>query len=398
MKIGIIIDTISPFYIGGYETRAYELARRLASQHDLTVFTSAPAPQWLEGIVVKNIRPQAEMFSSNGFRKPIESIRFAAGVLALTARPLDLDIIDCNATPFVHIAAAKMVARRNGVPLVVTAHEALAENLWSFVNRGHRWTRRAQLMLLRKVYSAGLDAADHVIASSELAHTGLFNEGVRNISVTHGGVNEIGVAKRRYRGRIGTVGRLVPIKRTSVIINAFGDLIHRGLAQQLTIVGAGPERTSLEELARSLGLQSRVRFYGAVDDDERDRILKDEIDVFVSASPREGLSIATLEAMAAGNPCVVTSVPECGSNGALEYVRHGQNGQVCNGTSASLVDAIRSTALSDDVYCSMSTCAVETARRYTWDDAAKELLTIYSAVIESSQTSKGGQRSPLTVT
>jgi glycosyltransferase involved in cell wall biosynthesis len=63
-----------------------------------------------------------------------------------------------------------------------------------------------------------------------------------------------------------------------------------------------------------------VRFVGFIDE-ERKRSLLGETDVFVQLSTREGLSIATLEALASGVPCLVSNLP-----GVREPIDAGRTG------------------------------------------------------------------------
>jgi glycosyltransferase involved in cell wall biosynthesis len=86
----------------------------------------------------------------------------------------------------------------------------------------------------------------------------------------------------------------------------------------LLLVGDGPERPQLEEQARKQGISSVVRFMGVREDVPS--LLKLS-DVFVLSSRYEGLSMALMEAMAAGLPIVSTRTAssalliEEGSNG-----------------------------------------------------------------------------------
>ena len=89
----------------------------------------------------------------------------------------------------------------------------------------------------------------------------------------------------------------------------------------LFLIGGGNLRPSLESLVQSLGpqgLKDRVRFLG----EQRDilRILEG-MDVLVVPSYTEGLSNATLEAMAKGLPVIATAV-----DGNLEVVVDGETG------------------------------------------------------------------------
>jgi glycosyltransferase involved in cell wall biosynthesis len=60
------------------------------------------------------------------------------------------------------------------------------------------------------------------------------------------------------------MGRIVTTKGLGVLLEAARILIHQNRLFELWIIGDGPERAGLEELAHELGLDSRVRFFGRV--------------------------------------------------------------------------------------------------------------------------------------
>lgn len=102
---------------------------------------------------------------------------------------------------------------------------------------------------------------------------------------------------------LGWVGRLIPVKGCDIFLRALARLEVEGWVAR--IVGDGPERDTLEELSRSLGLDDRVRFLGAVPDAAR---FFKGFDVFVLSSRSEGTPMVLLEAMGAGSTAVATSV------------------------------------------------------------------------------------------
>ncbi|MGD0059929.1 MAG: glycosyltransferase [Verrucomicrobiia bacterium] len=119
-------------------------------------------------------------------------------------------------------------------------------------------------------------------------------------------------APRHAPGRhIGTVGRLVPEKNYPLLLRATAAIRDA----ELVFVGDGPLR---EELQRQAG--ARVSFLGQRADVSE---LLAGFDVFVLPSNTEGMSIALLEAMAAGCPIVVTAV-----GGNVELIKHMQTGLV----------------------------------------------------------------------
>jgi glycosyltransferase involved in cell wall biosynthesis len=105
---------------------------------------------------------------------------------------------------------------------------------------------------------------------------------------------------------LGTIARLDPVKRLEVLLRALPLLVARVPEAQLLIVGDGPERDAVHALARTLALGNRVVFAGAIP--EAARVLP-LVDLYLSASRREGLPTALLEAMACGVPVLATEVP-----------------------------------------------------------------------------------------
>lgn len=103
---------------------------------------------------------------------------------------------------------------------------------------------------------------------------------------------------------IGSVGRLVPVKNYSLLLQAFARL-PLSLPCRLVLVGDGSERAALSKLATELGILDRVEFAGHRDDVAQ---LLRAMDIFVLPSLSEGLSNTLLEAMAAGVPVIASDV------------------------------------------------------------------------------------------
>ena len=100
-----------------------------------------------------------------------------------------------------------------------------------------------------------------------------------------------------------TVCRLSEMKRTSDVIRAVKDLDD----VQLDIIGTGDLENRLKELTSELGLESKVRFLGYVENEDLPDFLN-RADIFLLPSLNEGMSNAILEAMSSGLPIVMTDV------------------------------------------------------------------------------------------
>jgi glycosyltransferase involved in cell wall biosynthesis len=109
---------------------------------------------------------------------------------------------------------------------------------------------------------------------------------------------------RLTRPTLLAVGNLVPLKRHRLMIEALARLP----GAELVIVGEGPERRSLEELARDWGVGDRVRWLGRVPQDRLPTIYT-AADLLLLASTNEGWPNVLLESMACGTPVVVSDIP-----------------------------------------------------------------------------------------
>jgi len=105
------------------------------------------------------------------------------------------------------------------------------------------------------------------------------------------------------------VGRLSSEKGLPGLLRGFALTARRFPDAMLVLVGDGPQRAELEELARELSLgPNQIRFIGRVDLSEVPFWLRSS-DVFALTSPSEGFSCALLEAMAVGLASVVSDIP-----------------------------------------------------------------------------------------
>jgi phosphatidyl-myo-inositol dimannoside synthase len=128
-----------------------------------------------------------------------------------------------------------------------------------------------------------------------------------------------------------TVSRLSPLegyKGVDVLLKAWPDVLFSLRPARLLVVGAGPDRLRLEQLARELGVHQSVQFLGRVSDRELGRLYED-VDVFAlparfNLTPKpegEGFGLVYVEAGAHGLPVVAGF-----GGGAAEVVVDGETG------------------------------------------------------------------------
>lgn len=114
------------------------------------------------------------------------------------------------------------------------------------------------------------------------------------------------------------IGVLETRKRFDTLIQAMPEILRNIPYARLALVGSGPERERLQELAEQLGVSEQVWFLGQRTD--IGSILRHS-QIFVLPSIREALSTVILEAMQQGVPVIASEIP-----GNTELVIPGETG------------------------------------------------------------------------
>lgn len=101
------------------------------------------------------------------------------------------------------------------------------------------------------------------------------------------------------------IGGLTPQKGFDLLLQALATWNPPAGQVELQIAGDGPERAALQALSRSLGLEGRVRWLGALHPEQVPQALAGA-DALVSASRHETFGVVLAEALAAGRPVLAT--------------------------------------------------------------------------------------------
>ena len=239
----------------------------------------------------------------------------------------------------------RLAARAARVPHVVYHAHAF------FFNHMAPGPRRAFYVALER-FAARF--GDHIITVSEEHRQGAVRAGVDRAARMTTALNGIdlqpfaaadGAAARAALGfgpddlLLGAVGRLAPYKGFEYLLRALPAVFEAHPRARLLLCGDGPMEAELRAECARAGVTSRVHFLGF----RRDvPALLAAFDVFVQPSEREGLSIALLEAAAAGRPAV-----GCTITGNAEIVTHGATGLLVAPADPAALAAALCTVLAD---------------------------------------------------
>jgi glycosyltransferase involved in cell wall biosynthesis len=171
------------------------------------------------------------------------------------------------------------------------------------------------------------------------------------------------------------VGRLEKIKDVPTILKAAKILRENRQAAKILIVGDGSMRNELEDFAKQNNI-SNVEFAGAVQHDALPSFYN-KADFFILPSLSEGMPLSLLEGMACGLPAITSDVPSLSS-----IVSESNAGMAfAVGNETSLAGAIAKFAkLPAKDYSRLSENARKYAKKFSWDDVAKKINSIYSGL------------------
>jgi glycosyltransferase involved in cell wall biosynthesis len=392
MTIGFLINTCEPFYRGGYERRVLALARELARQgHDVRVYTSCPRDEFIEGVRFVRIGAPRRFFNRRGVRNGWADLLFTLNIARFFQkwRPGEFDMLDVCATPFLHLPLVAGIAGVRRIPVALTCHEALLAGLPAYVReRGHGpgFVRAVLLRFLEGLYRAGTGSFPQRIAVSKRTAAALAAEGYPAAATIEFGLEaevfSVAPPEPRSPGepvRFIFCGRLTPIKSVGQTVRALLALEAEGVRFHFDLIGEGSERAGLEELIRQRpGAETSFTFHGEVSEVRKRELLAGS-EIFVLSSPREGFSIATLEAMAQGCGALVVSDP-AQPNGALDFVRPGEGG-ICVGPGLeAMTDGLRVLAGDADLRLRLRRGARLAAERYRIEAQAEKLADFYRSI------------------
>jgi glycosyltransferase involved in cell wall biosynthesis len=185
--------------------------------------------------------------------------------------------------------------------------------------------------------------------------------------------------------RILAVGRLSYFKGIDVLLRALADVV----GATLLVIGDGECRSTLEQQARSLGIESRVQFAGRVDMDAAGemtlRAAYKNADVFClpSTDRAESFGIVLLEAMRARLPAIASAIA---GSGVGFVVRDGETGLlVPPGDAAALANALRQLAADAGLRARMGAAGAQRwQQEFTLDRAADRVLRLYEQVLAAT--------------
>lgn len=307
---------------------------------------------------------------------------------ALHRRGGDFDLLHLHQFWDFPVYAGARVGARLAKPFVVTPHGVFSHRWGATAFKKTVYLATLGKYILRRCSCLHATSASEVEAFRKAGYRGAVT------LVPHGidpqefaALPEAAVAEElwpRLGGRrvVLFVGRVHRVKGLDQLVAAWKDV--RQSRHELLLVVAGPDdgghRAVIEGLIARDGVQDSVLFTGMVTGRKKLALLS-RADLFVLPSYAEGFSMAVLEAMASGLPCVLTTgcnFPEAERAGAALTVEP---------RASDLAEAMGKIL---DLPAADRRAMGERGRRfvfehYTWDTAARKMVTVYNCILKGGE-------------
>lgn len=375
MKIALVYDMIYPFNIGGAELRNYEIAKRLAKNHEVHLFG---VKLWdgsdvieRDGIIIHGVCRYSDKYNFSGSRTVWESTLFGLRLFF----PLvsgKFDVIDVSAFAYLHCFTASLVGKIRKTPIVFTWHQYWG-NYWNEYLGGFKGLAGNKIEKIVKFLGK-----NH-IAVSQTTKNDLINDGIKpeNIFINYCGVDLGQVQQVETKDKIYDlifVGRLTHQKNLTLLIESIKllkiDLPHI----KVCLVGDGLDKERLLSLVKRYDLESNIVFKGLVGKREEVFTELKKSKIFVLPSLLEGFGIVVVEANACGLPVIVIKNKW---NASQELIDVGKNGLISDNNPGDLSLKIKKLITDDNLRQVMSQESLEKSKSFDWDIIVKDLESYY---------------------
>ncbi len=371
-RIAFVSDGVYPYNFGGKEKRLHEISKRLVKDgRDVHIYTmkwwDGPRVIKENGVTLHAICRKYDMYA--GERRSIkQGVMFGLACFKLLFKRFDL--VDVDQIPFFPIFSMRIVCWIRRKKLYASWHEVWGREHWQeYMGTSGQvasWMEQLSFRLPDRIISN----SNHT--SRRLKEVGVPSSRIRTVPL---GVDLdliFNAPKANETSDIIYVGRLLEHKNVDVLIKAIARVKKDRPNVSAIIVGDGPERQSLEDLARSLKLLDNLKFYNFVDDHVELYGLMKSSRTLVLPSVREGFGLVVVEANACGLPVITTTHHQ---NAAKDLIKVGRNGLLADATPEEIAGRLLSILQEPTTHAFKVQADLQ---QYHWNNVAAEIEQVFN--------------------
>jgi len=390
-KINLAVFNTQPphLYYGGVERRIIETAKRLTEQINTTVYSGTKSGFKKPTSINKvNFVP---VFSTDKLY-PIDNW-FFNNTISGSAKKFKADIYEAHT-----VSGYKLLKtfkkQKKKEPFIQSIHGVLADEYIKATQRGIPTiqTKLANIVMwkLSKLEKQAAEKANTIITISKYTQNKiiqLYEIEKEKIRIVPNGVDiqkfkprknqstikrQIGINNRQC---VLFVGRLIPRKGLSFLVQAAKHIIKEKEHTAFVIVGDGPQKNQLISYLEKNRIRKNFIFLGDIKD-EILPLIYNCAEVFVLPSVQEGQGIALLEAQAVSKPVIAFN-----TGGVRETILNQETGLLVEPNSKELANAIIKLLKNEEMRNKMGKKGREfVSKNFSWEKSAKKLLETYKEV------------------
>ena len=387
MRIAVAYDCLFPWSTGGGERQYRVFSEEFAAAgHEVTYLTRKQwdgPPPGVDGLTVRVVSDDRELYDPTGTRTTGPAIRFARGLFVhLLGHRRAYDAVLVSATPASNVPAVRAALAGSAVTVAVD---------WLEVFRPDQWREYSGPVMGR--VASGVQRLAVRLSLIASCHSRLVAGRLRALGSPGEPVVSPGLIADELVGKpslevpdpphIVYVGRHIADKRVEALPAAIAHAREQLPGLTATIYGDGATRAAVLAEIDRWGLRGVVDAPGFVSQEELDEGLR-SASCLVNPSQREGYGLVVVEACAAGTPAVVVAGDD---NASVELVEEGINGAVA--------DSIRPNDLGAAIVRVVEAGEPLRASTALWFETASETRTIRAAargILRELERSAGPRR------
>lgn len=296
--------------------------------------------------------------------------------------------------------AAMKYGNKYGIPVVTTSH-AMPENLMDNLKLVGKVAKPINYMM--KMFGLRFHSRADYITMPTKAAMKMFGSTVDKVKTPMEAVSNgidlsqfsFGKPSKEVMAKynlptdkpiVSYVGRLDAEKHLWVVVRAFNEVLKTNDAH-LLVVGSGTDSDNLRLMAYELGIADKITFTGRVSEEDKIELHKAGT-LYCITSPVELQSIATLEAMASGQPIVAIDT------GALwELCQDKRNGFLCHEDDyMQISEAIKKIISDPELRAKMSQESLAIAATHDLKNTLKRFEEIYTGLQKNNKSKRAGRK------